>query len=101
MSEPIATTSVIVYLVKKYLWETILLALCITILHNALENVGGDKVWVKVAKAVVNGLYASLFFSGVGGYYFGELGLVGGVLVGSLVGLAGVKDFAEKLINKK
>lgn len=97
--------SILVYLVKKYLWEFVLGAICLTMVQNALDNIGGEKTWVKIAKGVVNGLYASFFFAGFGGFYFNEVGIIAGILLGTAVGFAGVKDFANSLlqiyINKK
>lgn len=89
MNEPI-----LIYIIKKYLWEFVLGAICLTMIQSALENIGGDARWVIVAKGVVNGLYASVFFGGIGGYYFNEIGIVGGILVGTAVGFAGVKELA-------
>ena len=94
MQEPI-----LIYLIKKYLLEFVLAAICLTMVHSALENVGGESRWVAPAKAVVNGLYAAFFFAGVGGYYFNELGIVGGILVGTAVGFTGVKEMAGILFD--
>lgn len=87
--------SIVVYLIKRYLWEFILGAICLTMLQNAIENVGGVNQWTKLAKAIVNGLYASAFFAGIGGFYFQEIGIVGGIMVGTAVGLAGVKEITD------
>lgn len=92
-------TPIIVYILKKHLWEFILGAICLTMVHNAIENWVGDDRWAKMAKGVINGLYASAFFSAVGGYYFNEIGLVGGILVGTLIGISGTKDFANLLLD--
>lgn len=90
---------IIIYIVKKYLWELMLGAICLTMVHNAIENLGGTARWAIVSKAVVNGLYASIFFSGLGGYYFNEIGLIGGILIGATVGLAGVKEFVNIFLD--
>lgn len=84
---------------KKYLWEFVLGAICLTMVQSALENIGGESRWVSPAKAVVNGLYASVFFAGLGGYYFNELGIVGGILVGTAVGFTGVKEMANIIFD--
>lgn len=89
----------IIILVKKYLWEFVATAICLTMVHSALENIGGRNRWVTVAKGIVNGLYASFFFGGVGAYYYGEVGLVGGIAIGALVGLGAVEDVVNKFIS--
>ena len=95
MQEPI-----VIYLVKKYLWDFILGAVCLTMLHNFIENFGGVETrFTRIAKGVVNGLYASVFFSGVGGYYFNELGLVAGILMGTAVGFGAVKEIANLVLD--
>lgn len=92
-------TPIIVYIIKRHLWPIVMGAICLTIVHNAIENIGGTSRWTKIAKGVINGLYASAFFSAVGGYYFNEIGLVAGILVGTLVGISGTKDFANILLD--
>lgn len=94
MHEPI-----LIYLMKKYLLEFVLGAICLTMIHSALENLGGEARWVPPVKAVVNGLYASIFFAGIGGYYFNEIGIVGGILAGTAIGFAGVKEMANILFE--
>lgn len=92
-------TPILIFLIKKYLWEFILGAVCLTMLHNFIENIGGDTTKTRIAKAMINGLYASVFFSGIGGYYFNEVGLVGGIFLGTAVGLGGVKEIANTFID--
>lgn len=91
--------SILVYLVKKYLLEFVLAAICLTMVQNALDNIGGEAPWVKIAKGVVNGLYASFFFAGFAGFYFNEIGIVAGILIGTAVGFVGVRDFTNSLLQ--
>lgn len=75
-------------------------------LHTALENIDEwlSKIWHKsnwlhVAKWVVNGIYASVFFGWIFWYFFDEVGIIAGILIGGLVWIATAKEFAIGLIE--
>lgn len=91
---------VLIIFVKKYFWHLIATAFCITIVHSALENWWGNKMWVKVSLAVVNSIYASVFFGLIWWYYFNELGIILWILSGSMLGLSSIKEVSEFFKNK-
>ena len=92
--------SILIVLVKKYLWQLIATAICLSMVHQALENWWWTSKWVKIAKGIVNAIYASVFFGWIIGYYFDEVWIVGWILVGGLVWLSTAKEFAIGALTK-
>lgn len=92
--------SFMVIIIKKYLWELVLLATCLSMFHQSIDNFWGDARWVWIAKWIVNWIYASVFFGGIGGYMFQEAGLVGWIIVWGLVGIATARDLALLFLAK-
>ena len=94
------TETFIILIAKKYVWHFVSGFIGLSIIHSAIEGYCKDDTskYCSTAKAIVNGLYASLLAGSVLGYFYDEVGLVFGVLAGTVVGYGTLqKMLKEKL----